>query len=78
MNYTIATLEQPNCDILQLSFGKSGNEYAVRLYNKVTKELTTKKFKDIEQAINKFNTLSAFIIKGLYSEIEKREILLED
>lgn len=77
MNYTIATLEQHHGN-LKLSFESQGNSWGVYLYNTDTKELTTKKFKDIEQAINKFNTLSAFIIKGLYSEIEKREILLED
>lgn len=77
MHYTIATLEQVHGN-LRLNFDKCGNQYLVGIRNAETKEYTHRIFDNIEQAIYKFNELSAMIIKGLYSEQHKREFLLKD
>ena len=77
MNYTIVTLNETHGN-LKLNFDKSGNQYLVGIYNTETKEYTHRTFDDIEQALYKFNELSAMIIKGLYSEQHKREFLLKD
>ena len=77
MHYTIATLKQVHGN-LQIEFDKAGNQYLVGIYNCDTKEYTHREFTNIEQAIYKFNELSAMIIKGLYSEQHKREFLLQD
>lgn len=74
MHYTIATLNEKHGN-LTLNFDKAGNAYLVGLYNNKTQEYTHKTFISIEQAIYKFNELSAMIIKGLYSEQCKREFL---
>lgn len=77
MHYTIATLKEAHSD-LQLNFDKYGKQYLIGIYNTETTAYTFRKFDDIEQAVKKFNELSAMIIKGLYSEQRKREFLLND
>ena len=77
MHYTIATLKQAQGD-LQINFDKCGNQYLVGIRNNDTKEYTHRTFDDIEQAVKKFNELSAMIIKGLFSEQDKRRFLLQD
>lgn len=77
MNYTIAYLKQCNGN-LKLNFNKNGKQYCIQLYNTETKELTTRNFELIDDAMSKFNILSALIIKNFYSEKQKREILLNN
>ena len=79
MNYTIAVLEECNMGEgkLRLNIDHSGNQYLVGLYNDTTKEYTHRVFRTIDQAYTFFSKLSEWIVKGLYTEAEKRKYLAE-
>lgn len=69
MEYIIATLESDNL-ILSIN-----NHYTVSLYNKDTKQFTHKKSKSIDLGFKSFNLVSESLIKSLFTESDKRELL---
>lgn len=69
MNYTIARLIKDNL-ILSID-----NHYKVLLYNTDTKELTYKEFTTIDHGFKAFSLVSEVIIKSLFNEHDKRELL---
>ena len=79
MNYTIAELEECNMGYghLKHNIDVSGDKYLVGLYNDETKQFTHRVFRTIDQAYTFFGKLSEWIVKGLYTEDEKRKYLAE-
>ena len=72
MNYTIATLIK---DGLRLSIIKDGNRYAVIISSDHNSEVTHNHYNDIDEAFNAFTLVSETMIKSLYTEDLKRELL---
>ena len=75
MHYTIVCLQEANGD-LNLHINASGNKYYVSMYSRTTKELSNKKFDDLDSAFNRFTEISEYIVKSYYTESEKRERLM--
>ena len=77
MIYTItSTLDYASSQELDLI--KNGNKYNINLYNKDTKENTSIKLENKEQATSIYLKFVEFIINGLYSYEQRKRILLEN
>jgi len=76
MNYEIARMAETQGKLI-LSLCKSGNKYNVQLYNDETKEFTSKLFNSIDDAFIKFTQIAELIIKGMFSEADKRKMLVD-
>jgi hypothetical protein len=76
MSYTISTLTFAHGNPQELEFGKSGNKWWLALYNKDTKELTHKEYIDEDMAIATFNFMATIMLRGEYSEKDRRMFLL--
>ena len=76
MNYTILVTEEIQGN-LSIDFGKDGNLYSVHIYNKESKQHTSKKFASIDTAFMVYSKLCEFLAKGLYSEQDKRRFLID-
>ena len=76
MNYEIARMAETQGK-LSLSLCKSGNKYNVQLYNDETKEFTSKLFNSIDDAFIKLTQIAELIIKGMFSEADKRKMLVD-
>lgn len=74
MHYTIASLEDVHND-MTLDLVSSGNKKLVQLYNKETKQLTTKEFTSLSEAYKVFEKISKHICFGEYSESDRRAML---
>jgi hypothetical protein len=75
MSYTIASLEDVQ-GALSVDLGKTGNKYLVGIHNTVTREHTHKEFDSMEAAYTAFEKIARCVCMGLYTEREKREMLL--
>lgn len=74
MNYNITNTEDyASSQVLQLI--KNGNKYRVELYNKNTKELAHIQLENIEQATTIYKKIVDFMIRGLYSFEQRKNIL---
>lgn len=76
MNYEIARMVETQGQLV-LSLCQSGNKYGVQLYNDETKEFTSKLFNSIDDAFIKFTQIAELIIKGMFSEADKRKMLVD-
>lgn len=74
MDYTIAITKEAMGNLC-LNFDKTGNEYAVGLFNEKTKEYTHRSFKTIDEALTVYKTLVELIVKGYGTEEYKRNVL---
>lgn len=75
MYYTIATTKQVQGN-LKVDLGKNGNRYFVHLYNEDTEQLTKKDFANMDDAFSAFSKIGEIVVKNLYREDQKREMLL--
>ena len=77
MNYTILktdvvfTNESVNLD-------KNGNKYTVGIYNSESKQYSHRDFDTIEEALAKYSRIVELYGLSLYTEEQKRQILLHD
>ena len=75
MNYTMCYTKSLSTN-LSVNIDKDGNEYCVGLYNSATKEYTHINFKTIEEACARYLLIAKLLVLGLYSEEDKRQILI--
>ena len=74
MIYNITSTEDyASNQVLELI--KNGNKYRVELYNRETKELTGILLDNIEQATSIYKKFVDFMIRGLYSFEQRKNIL---
>ena len=74
MIYNITSTEDyASNQVLELI--KNGNKYRIELYNRNTKELASISLENREQAISIYKEFVDFMIKGLYSFEQRKNIL---
>ena len=74
MIYNITSTEDyASSQVLQLI--KNGNKYRVELYNRETKKLASSSLENREQAISIYKKFVDFMIRGLYSFEQRKDIL---
>lgn len=76
MNYTIARTDETQGD-LSVNYDINGNRYLIGIYNKESREYTHKTFDTREEAEKAYLTVVSWILNGLYSEADKRQMLLD-
>ena len=74
MIYNITSTEDyASNQVLELI--KNGNKYRIELYNRETKELASISLENREQAISIYKKFVDFMISGLYSFEQRKNIL---
>lgn len=74
MIYNITSTEDyASSQVLELI--KNGNKYRIELYNRETKKLASISLDNIEQATSIYKKFVDFMIRGLYSFEQRKDIL---
>ena len=74
MIYNITSTEDyASSQVLELI--KNGNKYRIELYNRETKKLASISLENREQAISIYKEFVDFMISGLYSFEQRKDIL---
>lgn len=72
MNYVIAHFEVMAGN-MKMDLVKNGNEYYIGLYDE--NGMAKKEFDTIDKAVAKFNELAGYMMKGMFSNETRKEIL---
>lgn len=72
MNYTMAHFKAMAGN-MEMTLVKNGNMYQVWLYDE--NGMAKKEFDTIDKAVAKFNELAGYMMKGLFSNETRKEIL---
>ena len=76
MNYTIVSLREYGGDFT-MSLDKSGNKYVVSIHGSTSFEYKSRTFDKMEDAQEKFTTISGWCCGGLYSFSDRAAYLMK-